>query len=214
MEINKSKLEQAIKKSNSISEVCFKLELKKNGYSFKKIKDLALSLNLSLKHFKRRSGREYDVEKLKELVKISTTYSEICRGFKIKTTGSNIRTIKKRIIENNLDDSHFEGQKFKGIRRERTGQKGKDINEILTINSNYSQHALKRRLLKEELLEYVCEKCKNEGEWMGEKIVLQLDHKNGVNSDNRLENLRFLCPNCHSQTKTYAGKNNKKTSSD
>jgi Zn finger protein HypA/HybF involved in hydrogenase expression len=210
MKIDKDKLKRAIKNSTSLSEVCSKMSLKNNGYTFNKIKEIALELNLNLKHFKIRLGREYDVTKLKELVKTSTTYSEICRGFKIKTTGSNIRTIKKRIVENNLDNSHFEGQKFKGIRRERTGQKGKDINEILIINSSYSQHALKRRLLKEELLEYACEKCKNRGEWMNEKIVLQLDHKNGVNNDNRIENLRFLCPNCHSQTKTYAGKNNKK----
>lgn len=45
---------------------------------------------------------------------------------------------------------------------------------------------------------------------MNKKITLQLDHINGINNDNRVENLRFLCPNCHSQTSTYTGKNTKK----
>lgn len=49
--------------------------------------------------------------------------------------------------------------------------------------------------------------CGNIGEWQGQKLVLQLDHINGKNNDHRIENLRFLCPNCHSITETYAGKN-------
>ena len=49
--------------------------------------------------------------------------------------------------------------------------------------------------------------CGNEGFWNGKKLVLQLEHKNGIHNDHRVENLCFLCPNCHSQTDTYSGKN-------
>lgn len=56
-------------------------------------------------------------------------------------------------------------------------------------------------------LEYKCAFCGNTGEWLGQKLTLQLDHINGKNNDYRIENLRFLCPNCHSITPTYAGKN-------
>lgn len=67
---------------------------------------------------------------------------------------------------------------------------------------------LKERLIRANLLEYKCHKC-GITEWQNEPIALQLDHINGINNDHRLENLRLLCPNCHSQTDTYAGKNKK-----
>ena len=51
-----------------------------------------------------------------------------------------------------------------------------------------------------------CALCGNEGEWCGQPLTLQLDHVNGRYDDNRLENLRWLCPNCHSQTPTFAGR--------
>jgi len=68
---------------------------------------------------------------------------------------------------------------------------------------------LKRRLIAEKLLEYKCDQCGLDQFWNNKQISLQLDHINGINNDNRIENLRFLCPNCHSQTTNYAGKSNK-----
>ena len=79
--------------------------------------------------------------------------------------------------------------------------------EILTVNSSYARHALKRRLTAELILDYKCGICGNTGIWNNVKLSLQLDHVNGIYNDNRIENLRFLCPNCHSQTDSYAGKN-------
>jgi hypothetical protein len=85
--------------------------------------------------------------------------------------------------------------------------------DVFVTGSTYARQSLKRRILNDKLIEYKCSKCGNDGEWKYEKLTLQLEHKNGVNNDNRLENLCFLCPNCHSQTKTFAGKSkNKKIS--
>lgn len=87
--------------------------------------------------------------------------------------------------------------------------KGKQLvpDEIMfSENSTYSNEAIKQRIVANDLFEYKCKKCGIK-EWQGETIVLDLDHVNGNNRDNRLENLRYLCPNCHSQTDTYKGRN-------
>ena len=80
------------------------------------------------------------------------------------------------------------------------------LDQILVANSTYARHCLKRRLVEEGRLEYKCV-CGNTGHWMNAHLVLHLDHINGIFNDNRIENLRFLCPNCHAQTESYAGKN-------
>lgn len=77
------------------------------------------------------------------------------------------------------------------------------MNEIFIENSMVSRTKLKQEIIKQQIIPFVCQKCQNNGIWLGEKLTLQLDHKNGIRNDNRKENLRFLCPNCHSQTETF-----------
>lgn len=70
------------------------------------------------------------------------------------------------------------------------------------------RNTVKRHLLEAGILKNVCEEC-GLREWNGRTLVMQLDHRNGVRDDNRLDNLRMLCPNCHSQTETYGARNKK-----
>ncbi len=81
--------------------------------------------------------------------------------------------------------------------------------KIFVEGSTYARHALKKRILVNNLIEYKCEICGMLPIWMGKSMPLILDHKNGVNNDNRLYNLRFVCSNCDSQLPTYKSKNKK-----
>lgn len=85
--------------------------------------------------------------------------------------------------------------------------------ESFIENSSTTRAVIRRYIIRHNLIPYVCEKCGNDGNWQGQILTLQLDHKNGVNNDHRLENLRWLCPNRHSQTETFTGRNQRKKES-
>lgn len=112
--------------------------------------------------------------------------------------------IKRRCNQLDISTEHF-------CRSNKSSTKY-DLKDILVENSTYANISrLKERLLKEGLLEYKCALCGNTGEWLGNPLSLQLDHINGIHTDNRIQNLRILCPNCHSQTETYGSKRGAKS---
>ena len=135
------------------------------------------------------------------LIKNSNSLIEVCRRANIVPTTGNYDTLKRIIRDNQIDISHF--KRIGG-----TNPIKKETSEYLIKGSNISSFKLKNKLLKEGYKEYKCEKCGNT-EWYGNPIPLELHHINGDNTDNRLDNLQILCPNCHAFTDTYSGKNQK-----
>lgn len=148
-------------------------------------------------------------DKFTTLVKNSNSISEVIRYFGFINLSGYHKIVKKRCAEENIDYSHMKmgrdsnkGRKFPN--------KARPLKEIMIEKSTYSRYHLKNRLLKEKFIEERCAICDRPPYHNGIKLVLILDHINGVNDDHRLENLRLLCPNCNSQTSTFAGKRNKK----
>lgn len=138
----------------------------------------------------------------------SFSIAGMCRALGLGAFGANYRRVHKAIKEYNIDTSHFTGQGWNvAYALDPNESHRKELSEILVKNSTYDNtNSLKLRLLYENLKERKCERCKRT-EWEGQPIPLQLHHVNGDRSDNRLENLQLLCPNCHALTDNYCGKN-------
>lgn len=149
----------------------------------------------------------YTQEELELAVKESFNYSQVLRKLKLSITGASHRSIKRKIQKLNLDISHFCRKKsFPDWRK-------KSFVDILINNqsaTNRVQGSVLRKRLIESGVEYSCLICKNNGEWLGKPILLEVDHIDGDWKNNSVENLRFLCPNCHSQTPNFIKKKTNK----
>ena len=153
--------------------------------------------------------RRYTKENLEPIVRESKSIREVARKLGLSMGGGgSITNLSNRIKEFNIDTSHFTGQLW---------SKGKTWLDDNRIDHKYSLEEMfckdsevSPKYFKEILkrfIPYECSNCGNKGEWQGKELVLEVEHRNGNNKDNRLENLEFLCPNCHSQTETFRGRN-------
>nr|DAF11146.1 MAG TPA: NinG recombination protein [Caudoviricetes sp.]DAI68494.1 MAG TPA: NinG recombination protein [Caudoviricetes sp.] len=151
-------------------------------------------------------------EQFVELLKKSSTISEVLfkLGYTVKGNSWGYSQVKRRMDDLNLDYSIFKG-KSAVIKTGRLNNVRKE--DILKENCKHQRTVLRRYVIKNNLIPYKCAIC-GCTEWQGKTLSLELDHINGINNDNRLENLRFLCPNCHSQTSTYGSRNQQTNSSE
>lgn len=144
-------------------------------------------------------------EEFRQLIKESYSYNEVLRKINMGHGRSSNDIIKRRCQQLDISCEHFK----------KTGNKAcprYSLKEILIEESTYTNsNRLKIRLINEGLLKEECYICGNKGIWLNKPLSLQLDHINGIHNDNRIENLRILCPNCHTQTETYGSKRGAKS---
>lgn len=152
-------------------------------------------------------GPGFTEEDLREAVMVSLSYAETLRNLDLCHTGGNPQTLKKYIAKWGIDTSHFNPDfaRSQALRRS-----PRDLSAILVERSTYSRANLKSRLYKEGLKVRRCEMCGQGETWRGKRISLIIDHINGVRDDNRLENLRIVCPNCAATLETHCGRRNRK----
>ena len=199
----------AVKSSKSYSSVLKSLNIKYSGHRMRLLKKDIERLQIDVTHFTRHRVSD---QQLADAVKISDSYADVIRNVGTSIRGSNIDHYKSRILKLNLDISHFYSKKRepwnKGKLVEYSRKKKEDI--LIRKADGYRTKAyLLSRSMIESGLKEECLKCGLGKIWNERELVLQVDHIDGDRFNNLIENLRFLCPNCHTQTKTYGSKNRK-----
>jgi hypothetical protein len=154
------------------------------------------------------SGPRFSEKQLREAIAHSESWAETLRLLQYRSAGGNWLTLKKYAKLWNISIAHFDPD---AVRREalRNANLPRPLEEILVADSTFSRHHLKLRLFAEGVKERRCELCGQGGVWRGRRMALILDHINGIPNDNRLENLRTVCPNCAATFDTHCARKNR-----
>ena len=210
MKYTKEILEAAAERSDSVTGVLRALNVPVTGGMQAHIKRRLVHFDIDISHFRwqRRSGTvPFGVtrEVLEDTVRRSISIRGVLDKFGLSPSGGNYTALNRYLVRSNIDISHFKGQGH---------NRGKALPRIPAerilvrrgANASRERPRMLRRALREVGIPYRCAECGLPAQWRGKPIVLHVDHIDGDYRDCRRHNLRFLCPNCHTQTWNYAGK--------
>lgn len=207
--ISKDELAAAVAQADLWREVLSALGYAYHGKNIETLRKWAQRWGVSVAHLSDNRGGarpRYSDDELREAVATSLSWAETLRGLGYCPTGGNWRTLKKRAASLDISTEHFDP--YAHARDSRNGRLI-PLEKILVTGSTYSRGSLKKRLFEAGLKRRACELCGQGEDWNGLRIGLILDHVNGVRDDNRLENLRIVCPNCAAGLETHCGRKNR-----
>lgn len=210
-------LQPMVAASRSLTEVVEKLGLRPVAGNYRYIRGRIRVAGIDTSHFVHGSVtrwiRALTYEHLEPIVRGAKSYARVLAKLELPDAGRPLVVISERIRALGIDTRHFTGRAWnRGATAatnpilRRAGQKTATPNELVFIaNSPYLKSVGVVRRLLDMGWSYQCDEC-GIASWRGRKLTLHLEHINGIHNDHRLENLRLLCPNCHSQTETYGNR--------
>lgn len=197
----------AFQQATSICNLLKLLGLKIYGGNYDTVRNRANKLGLTAEWLKPTGQllprHRYSNDDLANAVAQSKSFAQVLRILDVKPGGGSQAIIRRKIKELKLSIAHFTGQSWSNGKT--LPEKRTKAADYLTGKKRISSHKLKQKLFDEQIKDRRCENC-NRTEWYNVEIPLELHHIDGDNTNNSLENLQILCPNCHALTDNYRGK--------
>lgn len=150
-----------------------------------------------------RRYRQYSENDIRKAVSENISWSQVLNFLNLSLAGGNYKNIQKKVKEMGLDTSHFKGR---GWNLGGVASNSIPLQQCLIKGKKIRNDIIKNKLIKAGHLEEICEGCSIGTLWNGKPLTLELDHRDGDRTNNLRENLRLLCPNCHSQTPNFRGR--------
>ncbi|WP_075734919.1 HNH endonuclease signature motif containing protein [Streptomyces acidiscabies] len=204
----KERLEEAARGARTLSEACERLGVEGTTRSY--IRERMKKLGVDVSYFE-RDGVKWTRNVLAEAVAASTTMREVLRRLGLEVVGGHHTHISRKVKAYGIDTSHFQGPSRRGERRRSRSPEALLVEQppdsARRIQSDRLRWAMSISGIPEQ-----CALCGIEAAWLGEPLPLEVDHIDGDWRNNLIENLRFLCPNCHSTTDSYRGRGKRRAS--
>jgi hypothetical protein len=193
----------AVRETPHMTALLERMEIAATPGERKRMRDLLKRRGIDTSHWCHSPTRWYTDEDLRAAVAASISYAGVLRVLGIPLAGGSHAYLARRIRAAGLDTAHFLGQAHQRGKPARGRRPPSEVLVVLPPDSARPRATLLRRAMIDTGVDEVCVLCGCDGSWQGNPLRLVIDHINGDWLDNRLKNLRFLCPNCHAQTSTW-----------